>query len=134
MTSMPASRRARAMILAPRSWPSRPGFATTTRIFRFSVSGMRRRRIRGSRGHRRTRRHPRGTVPGVGALACGLIALVLAGSGGRPMETTLQDDAIFLHRSPAVVRAAARTVAALGADRLRLTAGWRFIAPRADSS
>src|SRR5947209_16206370 len=30
---MPASRRARAMILAPRSWPSRPGLATTTRIF-----------------------------------------------------------------------------------------------------
>src|SRR5665213_2237891 len=33
MTSMPASRSARAMILAPRSWPSRPGLATTTRIF-----------------------------------------------------------------------------------------------------
>src|SRR5215212_7105446 len=33
MTSMPASRRARAMTLAPRSWPSRPGFAITTRIF-----------------------------------------------------------------------------------------------------
>src|ERR1700722_17239142 len=32
MTSMPASRRARAMIFAPRSWPSRPGFATRTRI------------------------------------------------------------------------------------------------------
>src|SRR5204862_418321 len=32
---MPASRSARAMIFAPRSWPSRPGFATTTRIFRF---------------------------------------------------------------------------------------------------
>src|SRR5947209_2102579 len=30
---MPASRSARAMIFAPRSWPSRPGFATTTRIF-----------------------------------------------------------------------------------------------------
>src|SRR5579864_8826953 len=30
---MPASRRARAMTLAPRSWPSRPGFATSTRIF-----------------------------------------------------------------------------------------------------
>src|SRR5262245_30558528 len=29
---MPASRRARAMIFAPRSWPSRPGFAMTTRI------------------------------------------------------------------------------------------------------
>src|SRR5258708_30746894 len=34
MTSMPASRRARAMILAPRSCPSRPGFAITTRIGR----------------------------------------------------------------------------------------------------
>src|SRR3954453_14429314 len=34
MTSMPASRSARAMIFAPRSWPSRPGFAATTRILR----------------------------------------------------------------------------------------------------
>src|SRR3990170_8522140 len=32
MTSIPASRNALAMILAPRSWPSRPGFAITTRI------------------------------------------------------------------------------------------------------
>src|SRR5258705_9695601 len=30
---MPASRSARAMTLAPRSWPSRPGLAITTRIF-----------------------------------------------------------------------------------------------------
>src|SRR3954471_9993668 len=30
---MPASRSARAMIFAPRSCPSRPGLATTTRIF-----------------------------------------------------------------------------------------------------
>src|ERR1043166_3586009 len=29
---MPASRRARAMTLAPRSWPSRPGLATSTRM------------------------------------------------------------------------------------------------------
>src|SRR3990172_7231276 len=34
MTSMPASRRARAMTLAPRSCPSSPGFAMRTRIFR----------------------------------------------------------------------------------------------------
>src|SRR3954451_25311340 len=34
MTSMPASRSVRAMILAPRSCPSRPGLATTTRILR----------------------------------------------------------------------------------------------------
>src|SRR4051812_41282645 len=33
MTSMPASRSARAITLAPRSWPSRPGLAMTTRIF-----------------------------------------------------------------------------------------------------
>src|ERR1044072_9184364 len=32
MTSIPASRSDRAMIFAPRSWPSRPGFATTTRM------------------------------------------------------------------------------------------------------
>src|SRR3954470_7338764 len=40
MTSMPASRSARAMILAPRSWPSSPGLATTTRIFRVASSPM----------------------------------------------------------------------------------------------
>src|SRR6266850_2004963 len=32
MTSMPASRRARATILTPRSWPSSPTLATSTRI------------------------------------------------------------------------------------------------------
>jgi hypothetical protein len=66
----------------------------------------------------------------VGALACGLVGLLLAGAGGKAMETTLQDDAMFLHRPAAQVRSAARTVAALGADRVRLTAGWYFIAPR----
>src|SRR5713226_4859466 len=34
MTSKPASRSARATILAPRSCPSNPGLATTSRIFR----------------------------------------------------------------------------------------------------
>src|SRR2546421_10164920 len=34
MTSKPASRRARAITLAPRSCPSRPGLATTTRYRR----------------------------------------------------------------------------------------------------
>src|SRR5262245_54921211 len=34
MTSKPASRRAAATTLAPRSWPSRPGLATMTRNFR----------------------------------------------------------------------------------------------------
>src|SRR4051812_22118360 len=40
MTSMPASRSARAMIFAPRSWPSRPGLATTTRILRFEDASI----------------------------------------------------------------------------------------------
>src|SRR5215218_11048223 len=38
---MPASRRARAMILAPRSWPSKPGLATTTRILRAVAASIR---------------------------------------------------------------------------------------------
>src|SRR3954469_17366417 len=38
MTSMPASRSARAMIFAPRSCPSSPGLATTTRILRVEVA------------------------------------------------------------------------------------------------
>src|SRR5947209_9294471 len=38
---MPASRSARAMIFAPRSWPSRPGFATTTLIFPATVGQYR---------------------------------------------------------------------------------------------
>src|SRR5918999_1575708 len=46
MTSMPASRRALAMILAPRSCPSRPGLATTTRILRV----LTRRRLSGGGG------------------------------------------------------------------------------------
>src|SRR5207302_3273083 len=40
MTSMPASRRARAITLAPRSWPSRPGLATRTRIFGSAIAGL----------------------------------------------------------------------------------------------
>src|SRR6266705_1791991 len=38
MTSMPESRRARAMTLAPRSCPSRPGLAMSTRIGRSMVA------------------------------------------------------------------------------------------------
>src|SRR2546421_5408538 len=41
MTSIPASRSALAMIFAPRSCPSRPGFAITTRIFLATVGQYR---------------------------------------------------------------------------------------------
>src|SRR5436305_1271850 len=40
MTSMPASRSARAMIFAPRSCPSRPGLAITTRILRATAASL----------------------------------------------------------------------------------------------
>src|SRR5271157_1931419 len=40
MTSMPASRRARAITFAPRSWPSNPGLATRTRIGVCMASGL----------------------------------------------------------------------------------------------
>jgi Cellulase (glycosyl hydrolase family 5) len=66
-----------------------------------------------------------------GLLGCSLVALLLAGSGlGSPgVETTIQDDATLLHRSEADVRQAARQIAELGADRVRLTAGWSVLAP-----
>src|SRR6266540_6563144 len=57
---MPASRSARAMILAPRSCPSRPGFATTTRIFRL-LSGE----------------------PGAGSVLCSIVGGMLVDSDGR---------------------------------------------------
>lgn len=72
-------------------------------------------------------------VTTVGMLACSLALLAMAGGAGgevqKYMETTLQDDAVFLHRSPAEVQRAARTVKALGADRVRLTASWSELAP-----
>src|ERR1700735_4768444 len=37
MTSIPASRSARAITFAPRSCPSRPGLATSTRIFTSAI-------------------------------------------------------------------------------------------------
>jgi hypothetical protein len=49
-------------------------------------------------------------------LTCSLVALALAGSpvGGRPLETTIQDDAALLASAPALVREAARRMAWLG--------------------
>src|SRR3954454_19093766 len=60
---MPASRSARAMILAPRSCPSRPGFATTTRILRSAMAASLWRAIREGSGTDER------AVVGAGALA-----------------------------------------------------------------
>src|SRR3954452_18757526 len=67
----------------------------------------------------------------MGALACGLAAMLLAGrpAQGKHLETVLQDDALLLARPPAEVRQTARTIASLGADRVRLPALWSAIPP-----
>src|SRR5437773_551272 len=44
MTSMPASRSARAITFAPRSCPSSPGLATSTRIFCSVMDSLKHRR------------------------------------------------------------------------------------------
>src|SRR4051794_19988203 len=67
------------------------------------------------------------------SLACTLALLVAQSMGGigtaHPMEVTVQDDALFLHQSPGLVTRTARRLAALGADRVRITAGWSALAP-----
>ena len=73
------------------------------------------------------------------SLACGLaVALAVALSGHPPsnphsVETVMQDDAQLLYRSPANVRRSAEKMAALGVDRVRLTASWSGIAPSSRS-
>src|SRR5947199_4212136 len=71
MTSIPASRSAAATTFAPRSCPSRPGFATSTRMGRFepgisdgTAAGRRARPRRGAPA-RRTRRRPGRAGPGL---------------------------------------------------------------------
>jgi hypothetical protein len=73
------------------------------------------------------------------ALAAGLVvaggALLLLLPGGQRapgpprLETALQDDALLLYGTPAGVRRTAERLAAIGVDRVRLTAGWSVIAP-----
>ena len=68
-------------------------------------------------------------------LGCSLAALLLAGSGAsaQNVETTIQDDAVLLHRSEGEVRQAVGQMRELGADRVRITAGWSGLSPRPDS-
>ncbi len=72
------------------------------------------------------------------AFACSLalsagIAFTGAPAPGERVETVMQDDAALLYRSPAQVRRALRRMAALGVDRVRITASWRQLAPGRDS-
>jgi hypothetical protein len=71
-----------------------------------------------------------------GLLGCSLAAILLASTGATGptgVETTLQDDAVLLHRSEQEVRRAAEQISELGADRVRLTASWSGLAPSPQS-
>ena len=72
----------------------------------------------------------------MGALVCSLLALLLGGdgSGTKYMDSVVQDDAQFLHRPPAQVRANVAKLVKLGVTRLRLTASWSALAPSPHSS
>jgi hypothetical protein len=74
---------------------------------------------------------------GVDPLTCSLAVLVSAALGGggegRALPVTVQDDALLLHPPAAQVQATARRMANLGADRVRLTAGWSALAPQPES-
>src|SRR5688500_16828225 len=104
MTSMPASRRARAMIFAPRSCPSSPGLATTTRILRAVGlgAGMRPPAVTAAAG--RARIMPIGARP----TACGL----RSADADRHLHVRRVD------RADDPVRAAAGELLAVGAGPL----------------
>lgn len=67
------------------------------------------------------------------SLACVLALTVASSFGGgaapRGLEVTVQDDAQLLHGTIADIHRAARRIASLGADRVRVTAGWSAMAP-----
>jgi hypothetical protein len=69
----------------------------------------------------------------VDPLTCSLAMLVAATLGGsgdaRALPVTVQDDAVMLYGSQAEVQSAARRMASLGADRVRMTASWSALAP-----
>lgn len=68
------------------------------------------------------------------SLACSFALLIAVGLGPAPaphaLEVTVQDDALMLHQPPREVERTARRIAALGADVIRITAGWSALAPR----
>ena len=76
---------------------------------------------------------PVGFNNGVDPLTCSLAMLVSAALGGgetRALPVTVQDDALMLHKPPAEVHETANRLARLGADRIRVTAGWSSLAPK----
>ena len=65
-------------------------------------------------------------------VTCALAALLVGGGAGpRHLPIAVQDDASLLYRTPPAVARSMAQIAALGADRVRLTAGWSAMAPGA---
>src|SRR5215207_3931812 len=100
MTSIPASRSARAMIFAPRSCPSKPGFATTTRILRSAMTADSRALLHAKlHAHvgRMVRAHDR-----VGALLLHPLAVAALGLERRleARRPALGDDVVLVAPSP----------------------------------
>ena len=96
MTSIPASRSARAMIFAPRSCPSRPGLATTTRIFFVEVEAATSRKIRVVVAKPGLDGHDRGAKIIARALRDAGMEVIYTGLHQTPeqiVETVLQEDA-----------------------------------------
>ena len=65
-------------------------------------------------------------------VGCALSFVPAAAAERRALETILQDDAQLLHGDDAQVRTALETIRDLGADRVRLTAGWSVLTRDAD--
>src|ERR1700760_1808952 len=80
MTSKPASRNAREMTLAPRSCPSRPTLATTTRYARRTASDTRRVARRPAQSRPRTRTVTR-TLPRAAWIGLAVVLLLVGGMG-----------------------------------------------------
>jgi hypothetical protein len=69
----------------------------------------------------------------VALLACAAALLAPAAAHARSLETVLQDDAQFLHRSDEQLRRSFEELKLLGVDRLRITAGWSVLTRDPDS-
>ena len=66
-----------------------------------------------------------------------LVACALTAVGAAPahaaLETVLQDDGMLLHKPAGEVAGSMATIAALGVDRVRLTANWAALAPEPEA-
>jgi hypothetical protein len=68
------------------------------------------------------------------AAAAAFLLFPAAARAGGGLETVVQDDRLLLHQPPDAVRASLAQIAALGAERVRLTANWSTLAREPDGT